>query len=323
MAREGNREAVPMSGRIYNGRLMSAIALPAISLVTPSFNQGRFLEQALRSIHDQRYPRLEHVVMDGGSTDDSRAILQRFEGLASWTSEPDGGQYDALERGFARTTGEVMGWLNADDLHTPWTLSVVGEVFARFPQVEWLTTLYPILWDANGRAVQVGYGGGFNARRFRRGHNLPGRGWFAGGFVQQESTFWRRSLWERAGARLDTSLSLAGDFELWARFFEHAQLWAVAAPLAGFRRHGDQKTAHEMDGYLREAEGVLRRRGFTPPGGFPAFFRRNLTRAFGARPLFRIPPRVGRTLTRLKLVQPAPVCVWRDGGWELRTDYVI
>ena len=97
--------------------------LPAISLVTPSFNQARYLEDALRSVHGQGYPRLEHVVMDGGSTDGSAAILDRWrDRLAHAESAPDGGQYDALQRGFARTSGEIMGWLNADDLHAPWTL---------------------------------------------------------------------------------------------------------------------------------------------------------------------------------------------------------
>lgn len=296
---------------------------PLVSLVTPSLDQGRFLEAALRSIHDQGYPRLEHVVMDGGSTDGSVDVLDRWrDRLAHCAIGPDGGMYDALQKGFARTTGEVMGWLNADDLHAPWTLSLVTDLFTRFPQVEWLTTLYPILWDDAGRAVHVGYGGGFNAKAFARGHNVYGAPWFAGGFVQQESTFWRRSLWERAGARLDTSLRLAGDFELWSRFFRHAPLWAVAAPVAGFRRHGDQKTAHHMDAYRAEAEEVLRRGGFRRPNALRGFLRRNLTRAVGGRPLVRLSPSLGRVLTRLGVLSPAPVCWWRD-GWELRTDYVI
>ena len=296
---------------------------PRVSLVTPSLNQGRFLEAALRSVHDQGYPELEHVVMDGGSTDGSADILARWANrLSACESAPDGGMYDALQRGFLRTTGEVMGWLNADDLHAPWTLSLVGDLFGRFPQIEWLTTLYPILWDEQGHAVHIGYGGAFNARAFARGHNLYGAPWSVGGFVQQESTFWRRSLWERAGGRIDASLRLAGDFELWARFFHHAPLWAVAAPIAGFRRHGEQKTAREMDVYRAEAEQVLRRDGFRRPHPLRGFLRRNLRRAFGGRPLVRMPAPLGRGLTRLGLVLPAPVCWWRD-GWELRTDYVL
>ena len=184
-------------------------------------------------------------MVDGGSTDGSVAILERWsDRLSYWTSAPDGGQYDAINRGFARTTGDVMGWLNADDHHLPWTLSLVGEMFERFPEIDWLTTQYPLTVDESGRAVQTGYGGGFNADAFRRGGNLPGRGWFATGFVQQESTFWRRSLWEKAGGRVDASLKLAGDFELWCRFFDHAPLYAVAAPLAAFRRHPGRRPRH-------------------------------------------------------------------------------
>jgi len=296
---------------------------PRISLVTPSLNHARFLEAALRSVHEQGYPALEHVVMDGGSTDGSADILARWAGrLSACERAADGGMYDALQRGFARTTGEVMGWLNADDLHAPWTLSLVGDLFARFPQIEWLTTLYPMVWNERGHAVRIGYGGAFNARAFARGRNLAGAPWFAGGFVQQESTFWRRALWERAGSRIDTSRRLAGDFELWARFFRHAPLWAVAAPIAGFRRHGDQKTAHHMDAYRAEAEQVLRRDGFRRPPRLSSLRRRILRRAFGGRPLVWLPASLGRWLTRLGIVLPAPVCWWRD-GWTLRTDYVF
>jgi glycosyltransferase involved in cell wall biosynthesis len=298
--------------------------LPArIALVTPSFNQARFLEDTLRSVHGQAYPGLEHVVIDGGSTDGSVALLERWaDRLASWTSGPDGGQYDAINRGFARTTGEIMGWLNADDLHAPWTLALVDELFARFPEVEWLTTQYPLIFDERGHAVQTGYGGGFNADAFRRGANLPGRGWFATGFVQQESTFWRRSLWEKAGGRVDASLKLAGDFELWCRFFDHAPLYAVAAPLAGFRRQADQKTATRFEAYLDEAETVLRARGGRPYGALESTLRRAVWTGFGGRPLVRMPRAMGRVLQALRIIRPAPVCTWK-GGWRTAVDYVV
>jgi glycosyltransferase involved in cell wall biosynthesis len=302
---------------------MTSIPLPVISLVTPSHNQALFLEEALRSFHGQGYPALQHVVVDGGSTDGSVAVLERWsDRLTHWESAPDGGQYDALNRGFARTSGEVMGWLNSDDLHAPWTLGLVGELFARFPQIEWLTTQYPLIFDEQGRAVSTGYGGGFSARSFRRGGNLPGRGWFATGFVMQESTFWRRSLWQRAGARLDASLHLAGDFELWARFFDEAPLVAVAAPLAGFRRHGLQKTARAYDAYLQEAEDVLRRRGGRPYGRLESLLRKGVWTAFGGRPLVRMPGFAGRVLTSLGVLRPAPVCYWKQ-EWRLGVDYVV
>jgi len=131
--------------------------LPTISLVTPSLNQGRFLGDCIRSILDQDYPALDYAVVDGGSADESAHIARGFEDrLAWWVSEPDGGQYEAINKGFARSTGEIMGWLNADDMHLPWTLSIVGEIFARFPDVHWLTTRYPLVFDAAGRTILPG-----------------------------------------------------------------------------------------------------------------------------------------------------------------------
>ena len=215
-----------------------------------------------------------------------------------------------------------MGWLNADDHHLPWTLSLVDEMFERFPEIDWLTTQYPLTVDESGRAVQTGYGGGFNADAFRRGGNLPGRGWFATGFVQQESTFWRRSLWEKAGARVDASLKLAGDFELWCRFFDHAPLYAVAAPLAAFRRHPGQKTATRFQAYLDEAEDVLRRRGFRPYGRVESALRRAVWTCFGGRPLVRMPRGPARLLQALRIIRPAPVCSWKE-SWRTATDYVV
>src|SRR3954471_21047527 len=127
--------------------------LPVISIVTATWNRAGFLEEAMRSVLDQAYPKLEYVVVDGGSTDGSVEIIRKHaDRLAWWCSEKDSGHCEALNKGFAHTTGEVMGWLNSDDKYTPWALAVVGEIFATFPDVQWITTLFPLLWDAQGRA---------------------------------------------------------------------------------------------------------------------------------------------------------------------------
>lgn len=229
-----------------------------ISIVTPSFNQAAFLEEAMLSVLAQKHAALEYFVMDGGSTDGSAEIIRRHgDRLAGWVSEPDGGQYDAINKGFARSTGEIMGWLNSDDMLTPWALSIVAEIFEMLPQVEWITSLAQIRWDARGRAVRCLPQRGFSRAGFFAGENLPRRGAFSTGWIQQESTFWRRSLWERAGGRVGAEFALAGDFELWARFWKHAELHGVETPLGGFRFHGEQKTGAGHERYLAEAERAL------------------------------------------------------------------
>lgn len=235
---------------------------PRISIVTPSYNQHKFLEETICSVLDQKYPNVEYVVMDGGSTDGSVEIIRKYaDRLSYWQSKKDGGQYAAINAGFAHTTGEVMGWINSDDKHLPWTLEIVGEVFASRPEVEWITTAFPISWDIQGRAVKCDAPEICTKETFFRGRSIPGDAGFSTMWIQQESTFWRRSLWEKAGAGLDESISLAGDFELWARFYQHADMYSLRAPLAGFRIHGDQRSLLQFEEYYAQARSVLHRHG--------------------------------------------------------------
>jgi glycosyltransferase involved in cell wall biosynthesis len=234
-----------------------------ISIVTPSFNQAAFLEQAIASVLSQRDAAIEYVIMDGGSTDGSVAIIERHAAqLAHWASAPDGGHYAAVNAGFARTSGEIMAWLNADDQYLPWTFSVVAEVFEQFPEIEWVTTRWPLRWDKRGRAVRCAARVGYAREAFLRGAYLPGDG---RDVIQQESTFWRRSLWERAGGKLDTSFPLGGDFELWARFFQHAELYAIDTPLGGFRVHGEQRSALQREQYDSDVRRALAQHGGREP----------------------------------------------------------
>lgn len=285
---------------------MSA-GLPTISIVTPSYNQGPFLQEALESVLGSRYPHVELVVVDGGSSDDSPNIVRRYAPrLAWWVSEKDAGQYDAINKGFAHTTGEVMAWLNADDKYMPWALEVVGEIFASHPQVEWLTTFCPMTFDQAGRATRC-VPRRFSREEFRRGGNLPGSGWLGAQFLQQESTFWRRSLWERAGGRVDASLRMAGDFDLWARFAQHAELYGVETPLGGFRYHGEQKTSKAYDAYLEEARTAFVRHESRLPRRWQARVRSLCT--FLPGPLRRV-------------LSPVHVCRHRlpNGPWVIQRD---
>ena len=223
---------------------------PRITVVTPSYNQGRFLPACMRSVLDQKYPNLEYIVIDGGSTDGSVGIISSFEKeLAYWLSEPDGGQYDALNKGFRRATGDILAWLNSDDMYAPWTLRVVASIFEALPAVDWISTLYPLFWDATDLPRFCAELPGFDRWDvLRRGVG-----------VQQESTFWRRSLWERTGARLDTRFTLAADLDLWARFWEYARLYGVAVPLGGIRVHEAQRHVLHEQQYRAEAASILER----------------------------------------------------------------
>lgn len=298
-------------------------SVPRISIVTPSYNQGRFLEETMQSVLGQGYPDLEYVVMDGGSKDGSADIIRKYaDRLTYWTSAKDGGHYDAIAKGFSRTTGEIMAWINSDDKYMPWTFSVVAEIFTAFPQVDWLTTAYPMHWDANGRAVTCFYAGGFNRKAFLMGSNLPGRKWHVGSWIQQESTFWRRSLWEKSGAHLDNS-SIAGDFELWARFFSHASLHAAAVPLSGFRSHGDQISVNRRNEYLDAGEAILARYGGGRAHSLRRMLRSALHLGFGGRPLTRLPRALGGVLEKSGLLFPAPLVQWKGSHWETADNYVF
>lgn len=245
-----------------------------ISIVTPSYQQGRFLEASIRSVLDQNYPDLEYFVIDGGSTDESVEIIKRYESrLSGWVSERDGGHFFALNKGFAMTTGEVMGFINSDDMLMPWSLSIVGEIFAAFPEVEWLTSLVPLRLDVQGRPVRCLPQRGFSREGFMAGENLPRPECFSTGWIQQESTFWRRSLWEKAGSHFVTDRPLAADWELWYRFFQHAELYGVEAPLGAFRFHGAQKTGDGHERYVTEGDRIFARDGRSRPGPVLQFLR--------------------------------------------------
>ncbi len=232
-----------------------------LALVTPCLNQGRYIEDCLRSVLFQPGSEfVDYVVMDGGSTDGSKDIIEKYaDRLHHRQSEKDEGPYRAVYEGFKKSDADIMGWLNVDDMLLPWALHIVARIFKEFPEVEWLTSHYPAITDPSGLPVQLYSPPGFEPAGFYHGENLPGAGLPATAFIQQESTFWRRSLWQRAGGTFDFSLDLAADFELWARFFQHAELYAIDVPLGLFRAHGDNRSFVARKEYIDEAVGVLRR----------------------------------------------------------------
>lgn len=288
---------------------MPASAPPTISIVTPNYNYGRFIETTLTSVLNQDYPNVEYIVIDDGSTDDSVAVIRRHEHrLAHWETRSNEGQYRAITRGFNRATGEILGWLNSDDAYLPGALSIVADVFAHFPQVDWLTTLYPLHWDERGRLVRADQSRGFSRRGFLAGEHLPTKHSFSLGYVQQESTFWRRSLWERAGGSFDPEFRRAGDFALWGQFFQHAELCGLAAPLGGFRVHGAQITSRHYTEYYAEAVNALQKYGGSVAGRWRRVAREIAT---------RLPTALHGSLEKFNLMNRAPVVCWdlSAGKW--------
>jgi glycosyltransferase involved in cell wall biosynthesis len=248
--------------------LLNSSRFPRITIVIPSYNYGCYLEACLDSIISQNYPDLELIIMDGGSTDDSLQIIGKHQQyLAYWQSRPDGGQYSAIEEGFQRSTGELMGWLNADDMFHPAAFTVIAKIFSEKPEVEWLMGR-PNSFDEQGRQKAVLSFLPMTSRaKYLADQAL----------IQQEGIFWRRGLWERSGGYLDKGLRLAADLELWARFLRSAPLHSVDRLIAGFRDHPLQKSKDKA-GYTAEANLVLERerrifagetKRFSPPAPLP------------------------------------------------------
>ncbi|MEP2934944.1 MAG: glycosyltransferase family 2 protein [Gilvibacter sp.] len=223
---------------------------PKITVVTPNFNQGAFLERAILSVLDQNYPNLEYIIIDGGSTDNSVAIIEKYsEHLHYWESAKDQGMYFAINKGFDQSSGEIMCWINSDDVLWKGSLHAVANIFNSDKNLSWLQG-YPSVIDEQGALLYqrppVGSEAHFYSYQFVNDFE----------FIQQESTFWSRSLWEKAGGRLNTSYALAADFDLWMRFFEHEKLYCTKQQLAAFRKREGQKSG-DSAAYLKEAKLIV------------------------------------------------------------------
>jgi glycosyltransferase involved in cell wall biosynthesis len=225
-----------------------------ISIVTPSFNQARYLERTLASVHAQTGPfELEHLVIDGGSSDGSVALLERWKDKLWYVSERDRGQSHALNKGMARATGEVVTWLNSDDLLVPGALAAVARFFTERPDVQW----------AYGRCTIIDERDAEIRRWITRYKELLGRHYsyellLLENYISQPATFFRKSFYERAGG-VDETLTFDMDYDLWLRFGRMADAGIIDADLAAFRFHDASKTGGQVEDSLRSANQTARR----------------------------------------------------------------
>lgn len=223
---------------------------PLVTIVTPSLNQGRWIEQAIQSVLDQDYPRIEYLIMEGGSTDATLDVLRRYEGRLTWTSGRDGGQAQAIASGFARTRGEILAWLNADDVYLPGAVRRAVEALGASPEVGLVFGEAEFIDDdgqALGRAAHIGPVDSGQLLRL-------------GDCIVQPSTFFRRSAYDAAGS-LDPELYWTMDYDLWLRLASTVPTRHLHAVLSRVRCTPTTKTASGGARRLAEVESVVRRHG--------------------------------------------------------------
>jgi glycosyltransferase involved in cell wall biosynthesis len=224
--------------------------LPLVSIITPSYNQASYLENTIRSVLAQDYPHLEYLLVDGGSTDGSLEIIQRYaDRIAWWVSEPDRGQTDAINKGFSHASGQIFAWLNSDDTYQPGAISQAVAYLVDQPQVGLVYGDCNFI-DAGGVVI-----GKFNAqqtslRRLQRG----------GVYIPQQAAFWRAGLWQQVGP-LDPSFYFAMDYDLWVRLAQVTEIHYIPQLWANFRLHGDAKTISADERCWPEMLRVHRREG--------------------------------------------------------------
>lgn len=229
--------------------IMSVSArLPLVSVVTPSLNNAAFIERTIRSVLAQDYPHIEHIVVDGGSSDGTVAILERYPHLR-WTSEPDRGQAAAINKGFALARGEILAWLNSDDLYLPGAISEAVAALAAHPDC---SAVYSDFVVIDERGVELAR---FPSLDFDLDQEIN-----AGNFVPQPTAFFRREALERVGW-LDERYRYAMDYDLFIRVGKRSRLLHAERYWAAFRLRPESKTVSQSRRFWREEREISRRHG--------------------------------------------------------------
>lgn len=214
---------------------MAQIDLLRISIVVPSFNQGKFIRETIDSILNQDYPNTEIIVMDGGSTDNTVEILKSYGSRIEWVSQKDRGQAHALNMGLRKATGDIVAFLNSDDYYIQGAFGVVSDFFSRNPGRKWVTGDYYIIDEIGNRMFSFVVWYKKLWRAFPAFSTLS-----VTNFMIQPSTFWRRELLDDIGF-FDEGLHYAMDYDYWLRIMKNYPLSVIRKPLSAFRVHGGSK----------------------------------------------------------------------------------
>jgi glycosyltransferase involved in cell wall biosynthesis len=226
---------------------------PQVSIITPSYNEEDFIRETLESIKNQKYENIEHIVIDGGSTDNTKTILEEYEEKYDlrWYSSTDDGLYDAIEKGFQEANGEILTWLNANDLYFPWTVNTAVKYLSQ-DGIQWITGRRATL-DEHSNLRHIG-----NIKSYYK-QSWIRRGWYHGrglGWFSQPSMLWTKSLWEKTdGFRHD--VGLAGEYYLWQDFAQYSDVKSVDTILGAHREHEGQLSADEESWYQHVETGWI------------------------------------------------------------------
>jgi glycosyltransferase involved in cell wall biosynthesis len=231
---------------------------PKISVITPCLNQAQFIEQTIHSVLSQDYPNLEYIVIDGGSMDGTTGVLKKYSSKLAWISQKDEGQADAINKGLKLASGEIIGFLNADDLYMPMALQCVGECFENHSETSWLIGRCRII-DSTGKEIRKSIS---IYKNFWLQARVP-YSIFVLNFISQPATFWRRSLIERVGF-LNQHLNYALDYEYWLRLYLHYPPFVIKDVLACFRWHSGSKSGSTCRAQFDEQYQVARQYTHSP-----------------------------------------------------------
>jgi glycosyltransferase involved in cell wall biosynthesis len=226
-------------------------SLPRITIVTPSFNQGKYIERTIRSVLQQHYPDLEYIVVDGGSTDETVSVLKRYEGRLRWISEKDSGQSEAINKGFRLAKGAIVAWLNSDDIYLPGALDKVGQYFAEHPEVMMVYGEGNMLDEAGNIKCRFP----FTEPKYDLWKLI-----YFGDYILQQATFFRRSVFD-AIEMLNESLHYTMDWDLFIRIGKRFRVDYMPEYLGAIREHGEAKTSVGGVRRFKEIKSIIRKHG--------------------------------------------------------------